>query len=436
MLLESMVVGSLAMGAAAAAGGYHRARKIGLTHWLPAYLASPPAPAPSPDEPIDLFLSVCDHYEPQWGRPNVDDALARVNEWVRRYPELFSRFEDADGIRPQHTFFFPQDEYRPEYLDALAPLCQEGFGDVDVHLHHDHDTEDGLREKLISFREALEHRHGLLRKDPDTGQTVYGFIHGNWCLNNSRRDGRWCGVDHETPILLETGCYADFTMPSAPSDTQTRTINSIYHAIDRPGRNAHDTGIRAAAGEAAPENSLLMIQGPLVPDFSRAKWGVIPKIENGDVLASHPPSIRRLPQWLQAGITLEGKPNWRFIKLHTHGCKPVNLEMWLGEQVVRFHADLADFCHTHPQYRLHYVTAWEMALLVRIAQKHSEWTSSEQIRQMRSLARGGEAPSVGQAPACLFSEPSEQIPTRKCGRSMSFTQLAGGSLPYARGHRP
>ena len=38
------------------------------------------------------------------------------------------------------------------------------------------------------------------------GVTLYGaayaFVHGNWALDNSRPDGRWCGIDAELPRLL------------------------------------------------------------------------------------------------------------------------------------------------------------------------------------------------------------------------------------------
>ena len=52
----------------------------------------------------------------------------------------------------------------------------------------------------------LHERHGLLRAGPETGKIIYSFIHGNWALDNSRPDGRWCGVDNEIDILVETGC--------------------------------------------------------------------------------------------------------------------------------------------------------------------------------------------------------------------------------------
>src|SRR5438132_607974 len=77
-----------------------------------------------------------------------------------------------------------------------------------------------FRRKLVWFRDVLAQRHGLLARDRTTGALGYGFIHGNWALCNSRPDGRWCGVNNELEILRATGCYADFTMPSAPHPTQ------------------------------------------------------------------------------------------------------------------------------------------------------------------------------------------------------------------------
>ena len=49
-------------------------------------------------------------------------------------------------------FFFPIEEYEPEYLDALAELCRAGFGEVEIHLHHDHDTPGTLRAKLARIQ--------------------------------------------------------------------------------------------------------------------------------------------------------------------------------------------------------------------------------------------------------------------------------------------
>ncbi|MFN0197626.1 MAG: hypothetical protein ACKVT0_12855 [Planctomycetaceae bacterium] len=350
---------------------YAMIRERDMQVWLPSYYY-PTEIKPKIDvdsDEVHVFIAVCDHYEPEWGNPDRKTAIARVDRWCRDYPALFSRFEDRRGRVPQHTFFFPQDQYDPAYLDRLAKLCKAGYGDVDVHLHHDRDTPIGLFEKLDEFRETLYRRHELLRLDPLTGEIVYGFIHGNWALCNSRADGRGCGIDHEIPILLDTGCYADFTMPSAPSETQTRTINSIYYAVDCPGKNkSHDHGLRAGAGKNPPQDGLLMVQGPLLPDWQHRKFGVLPRIENGDLHVGRPPTWERMKLWMNAHVHVEGRPDWLFVKLHTHGCKPGNIDMLLGREMQAFHQELAEHGRKNPQFHYHYVTAWEMAQLVHQAE--------------------------------------------------------------------
>ncbi len=367
-------VGSLALMAAVGVVVWREIRARDMQHWGRHCLfpAEPSGRIGTPlvaDEPVHVFIAICDHYEPEVGRPPKHVSIERVDRWVEEYPRLFGGFRDENGRRPQHTFFFPQDEYAPEYLDRLAVLCEAGYGDVDIHLHHDGDTADRLREKLESFRETLYHRHGLLRRDPVSGEIVYGFIHGNWALCNSRLDGRWCGVDQELTVLQETGCYADFTMPSAPSDTQTATMNSIYYARDLPGkRKSHDRGIRAAVGQPAPADHLLMVQGPLLFDWCNRKIGLMPRIENGDIHAGRPATWRRLQLWLKAGVHVAGKPNWKFVKLHTHGCQDGNIDTLLGPQMQAFHTDLARHAAEDSNFRYHYVTAWEMAQLVHQAE--------------------------------------------------------------------
>ena len=355
---------------AGAAGVYAGLRRKNLHLWLPGAIFSS-GTGNRFDGVQDIYIAICDHFEPQWGRPEKSVAIGRVDDWCREYPRQFERFRDSSGRPPQHTFFFPADEYQPEYLDRLAELCRAGFGDVDVHLHHDHDTAENLRQTLLDFKQTLHHRHELLRQDPRTGEVVYGFIHGNWALCNSRPDGRWCGVNEEVDILRQTGCYADFTLPSAPSATQTRTINSIYYANNCPGRaKSHETGIRARVGQVPPAESLLLIQGPLGLNWRNRKAGLIPRIENADLTAANPPTWDRFQHWRRAGVHVEGAPGSVFIKLHTHGCKPSNSKMWLGGAAAAFHEQLAKQA-AEGRFRFHYVTAWEMAQRVHELEQNS-----------------------------------------------------------------
>jgi hypothetical protein len=336
--------------------------------WLISYLCQTRRRLRRPRGPIHVLLCIADHFEPRIGQVSQDVARARVEAWVRQYPDRFGQFRDSDGRNPRHTFFFPIEEYDPEHLDALAALCRAGYGEVEVHLHHDNDTSENLRERLVAARECLHSRHGLLARDRRTGQRVFGFIHGNWALDNSRPDGRWCGVNDEIDVLREAGCYADFTFPSAPDSTQPRKVNSIYYAIDDPKRpRSHERGIDVGRGKV-PANGLMLIQGPLVLNWRERHWGLIPRVENGCLQANHPPRIDRMALWLKARVQVPGRPDWFFVKLYAHGTGEKTQPVLLGEPMVQFHRDLAERARADPDFRYHYVTAREMYNLVTAAE--------------------------------------------------------------------
>lgn len=367
-MLEGLALLAILMAATLAYLFFIRSRQ--MHRWAGSYFfTSEKRPDWSEDDEVDVFIAICDHWEPRCYGASDEKAIQRVARWRDEYPERFAQFHDVNGRVPLHSIFFPEDEYRPEYLDEIRSLVDNKFADVDIHLHHHNDTAEQLHEKLANFRDTLFHRHGYLRKDPVTGEIVYGFIHGNWALCNSRPDGQCCGVDQELTVLLQTGCYADFTLPSAPSATQIKTINSIYYAKDIPGQRAsHRSGIRARVGQQSPADHLLMVQGALLPDWQRRRLGVIPRTENSDLHQGRPGDLHRLKLWMKAGVHVAGRPDWRFVKLHAHGCKDGNIDTMLGQEMQTFHQQLQDFHVQHPNFRYHYVSAWEMAQLVHQAE--------------------------------------------------------------------
>lgn len=362
--------------------------------WLPSYLRQSPRRWATPGRgPVHLLLCVADHFEPHLGGATRAEADARLDRWVRDYPRLFGDLRDSDGRPPRHSFFYPVEDYRPDLLDPLAELCRAGFGEVEVHLHHDRDTADNLRATLTEARDTLAGRHGQLARDRRTGAVRYGFIHGNWALDNSHPDGCWCGVNNELDVLRETGCYADFTMPSAPNRAQTRTINNIYYAVDDPRRpKSHDTGTPVGCGPR-PANSLMLIQGPLVLDWSSRKWGLLPRVENGCIQGNQPAHAGRVRNWLRAGVRIPSRPDWYFVKLHTHGASEANMPVLLGEPMVRFHHDLARRAAEDPTFRYHYVTAREMYNLARAAE--DGWTGSVNEARDYELDWNGAGRPVG-----------------------------------------
>jgi hypothetical protein len=329
-----------------------------LHRWMRGYARhlARRARAPAVREPRHLLFAVCDHFEPLWGKPPQAVGERRVEAWRRGYPELAAAFRDADGHPPRHTFFFPGEEYAPSFLDGLGELARRGLGEVELHLHHDGDTADGLRATLGEYVAALT-RHGHLGRDAD-GRPRYAFIHGNWALCNARADGRWCGVDDELPVLFETGCYADFTFPAAPSECQPDIVNRIYWPDgDLAARRAYERGVAARVGEVKRDR-LLLIEGPLA--LARRPGTLAPRIDAGALDAGDPPSAARLATWTAQHIHVEGRPEWVFVKVHTHGAPEPNAQTLLGAPARRMHEELARRYNDGRRWILHYVTAREM----------------------------------------------------------------------------
>ena len=358
---------SLAL-AAMVAAGWRVLRSRHMDVWIVSYLKQLPRRLRGRPAGRLTHVHFCfaDHYEPFWRKADLTTAHARVQRWMDRYPVIARAHRDSDGRHPQHSFFYPEEEYDEKILGSLAELCRAGFGDVEVHLHHDNDTADNLRNTLNAFTRLLHDRHGLLRKDPKTGQVLYAFIHGNWALDNSRPDGRWCGVSDELSVLVETGCRVDMTLPSAPSNTQTSKINAIYFAKGQAGRcKSHDRGRDAALGGWATEGELLMVQGPLALNWHDRKAGVMPRIESSEISADALPTAARVALWEKACIHVQGAEDHLFIKVHTHGAEERTAAALLDGGMDGLWTELAQRFRDRPGYALHYVTAWEMYEKIR-----------------------------------------------------------------------
>jgi hypothetical protein len=181
--------------------------------WFPGYFSSWMTRLATP--PARVWLMIADHFEPFCSQADTSIAHRRTAMWSRKWPAIASRHRDSVENHPRYTFFYPEEEYCPEVLDSLAEMAEAGIADVEVHLHHDGEGEQNFLDRINSFKKNLFERHGLLRKQ--AGKIVFGFIHGNWALDNSLPDGRWCGLNNEITLLRDLGCYADFTLPSAPS---------------------------------------------------------------------------------------------------------------------------------------------------------------------------------------------------------------------------
>ena len=160
------------------------------------------------------MFCLVDHFEPFHQNVDFNTAKKRVDVWNERYPALAEKYFDADGKPPQHTWFYPP-HLDHTFLKDLVCLCKRGYGDIEMHLHHNHmepfpDTSETLKAKIKKCIDDYS-KYGIFCL-PD-GSRKYAFIHGDWSLDNSA-GSEICGVNDEITILKETGCYADFTFPS------------------------------------------------------------------------------------------------------------------------------------------------------------------------------------------------------------------------------
>lgn len=356
-------------------GTAHQKALRSLRYWLPGYSAGRLRRA-AQSRATRVWVTIADHFEPWWRGADAATAHDRIRHWTQAWPRVADRHADSAGYRPVYTFFYPEEQYEPAALDALARLRADGVADVEVHLHHDNDTEAEFTDRVSRFIHRLHDAHGLLRKDQ--GRIRFGFIHGNWALDNSLPDGRFCGLNNEITLLNQLGCYADFTLPSAPSPAQTRMVNTIYWATDDPARpKSHDTGVPVTVGgEVAGD--LMMIPGPLTVNLREWALPHVPKIECGELAGNCLPTQHRVRLWLRVAPRIGGDA---FIKLFAHGAPEKNAIPLLDEGALDRTFEYLNFEARESGAEVFFVTAYEMWAAVDALRRGVDPT--REVQEMR-----------------------------------------------------
>jgi hypothetical protein len=315
--------------------------------WLPHYLARRRAPVPA-DGPIDVIVALVDHFEPP-RRHGPERAVEIVEGWAARYRELVREIRDTDGRPPRHTWCY-RSEYRNDgCLALLAELSHDGFGEVEFHLHHGHDTPVSFRRKLEEGLDWFNGRGAMLTAEA-APRRRFAYVAGNWSLDNGARRPETSGCDTELTELREAGCYADFTFPALGSPAQPRRVNQLFLAKDDPGPKSYDRGGAELSVGRHTDGDLLLFQGPVHVDWRR---GTVEEaaLENG-----RRPAAGRLDDWLRAHVHVRGRPEWIFVKLHTHSVQ--SQEVLLGAPMLATWRAMVERW-TRPPFRLHFATARE-----------------------------------------------------------------------------
>lgn len=336
-----------------------------LDLWLPAYVAAAPYRFYRRIRRLSrhthiLFL-VCDHFEPRHGIRHAGQSVERMKAWHEGYGHFQSTCREQFGSAPLHTWFYPP-HHGNEHLAALAAMAHDGLGEVELHYHHDGDTEAELENDLRATL-AEYNRWGLLLESGRQPRASFGFIHGDWALGNSGH-GKHCGVNNELSVLQRLGCWADLTMPSA-QESQTRKINSIYYAQGCPKHpKSHDWGRNARVGRPDAKG-VMLIQGPLGINWRGASY---PRIENASLTDDNWGRPDRISKWIDCHVHVRGRPEWLFIKLHTHGAIERDFDALFGEKAMRMHRVLNSQYNDGKRYSLHYVTARQAFNIAKAAE--------------------------------------------------------------------
>jgi hypothetical protein len=358
--------------------------------------------------PVHLIVVVANHFEPSWsergGLLPLDEQRWRLERWCEVARATGEAVRDADGTPFRHTNFYPGEQYDAPILDTMAALQREGFGEVEIHLHHGveaPDTEENLRRALTEFRDLLAEEHGCLSREEPGGQPKYAFVHGNLALANSD-GGRFCGVDTEMRVLAETGCYVDMTLPAAPLKPQVPRLNALYECgrpLEEPVPHWTGPSLRVGRRPQLP----VILTGPLVFNWSRRLKGLpVPRLDDGSLTANYPSDFERLERWAGARVAVRGRPEWVFVKLYCHGFFTHDQSACIGEDARRFWSEALEESGRTGRYRIHFASARE-AFNIGMAAVDGRAGDPHQYRDYRLRpimserpARAGELVEVGE----------------------------------------
>ena len=315
--------------------------------------------------PTHLIILVANHFEPPIG----PTGLPALERWCKLARGTGDAVRDQDGTPFRHTNFFPAEQYDPTLLEMMAELQDHGFGEVEVHLHHGverPDTAENTKRQLLEFRDVIAERHRCLSRESESAPPRYAFVHGNWALANSA-GGKFCGVDSEMQILADTGCYADFTLPSAPDRSQVPRLNDIYqcgHPLTEARPHRSGPGLKVGDKPKLP----IIFTGPLVFDWTRRVKGLpLPRLDDGALAQNYPLNLGRLDRWKSAHISVEGRPEWTFVKLYAHGFFEWDQDAMIGEQMKRFLSEALEFGERTGQFKITFASAREAFNMVMAA---------------------------------------------------------------------
>jgi hypothetical protein len=294
-----------------------------------------------------VFL-MTDHYEPGRGSQGTDTSEV----WLRRYRTAVDGLVDSYGRKFQYTWFYPYDHKNEKVMRQLNQLVADGYGEVEFHWHHNHDSEASFNLDLADAASWFSQFGAMV--DSNTGKFRFSFIHGNWALDNSAA-AKHCGVSTEISALKRAGGYADFTFSTLSTPAQPGYINKLMHVVDTPAPKSYESGVEAHVGYRGSD--FLLVESPSAFDFPDLSFEV------GALEAKSAYQRHRLNLWLENAPQVKGRDDVRFVRVYTHGitASETLFERGAITQIAQDLLRTAGEMH----FKVHFVTAREAYNIIR-----------------------------------------------------------------------
>lgn len=320
-------------------------------YWYPTFVQQSLFSTTSSDDIQHLMFVVADHYEPGF----ESEAAIRANEaWLADYRNAVAGKTDSYGNRFVYNWFYPFDQRNDEVLQRLQAEVERGAGELEFHWHKPCLTAAEYHSELTDAVSWFQSAGAF--QAHDNTQPRFAFIAGNWDLDNGRGTG--CGVDNEISQLAHAGGYMDMTYSTLGSPAQPRKmINQLYYVEDTYTAKSYEQGTPVKVGGQTPDDPFLMFQGPL-----SFHWDL--SFEYGALESYALPSLLRIQRWIDSHIHVQGKPEWSFVKLYSHGIQsPDIVQLHLGPMLDQLKREVEG-----RGIKLHYVSARQAYNIVRAAE--------------------------------------------------------------------
>ena len=366
-MLTTILFITLALGLLFTAALILYIKKKRIDIWLKSYIRGLFSDPDTKEQTVDIMLLFVDHFE-------LNGHADRLEAWEVRYPQIAKKHFDSDGHHPKHSLFYAMDLMHEHELERLQHLVTEGVGEFELHWHHDHDTEETFSHKLTEAMKIF-HKYGYMKPYKEGQNACFSFIHGDWSLGNSRGE-KYCGVDNEISLLMEAGCYGDYTFPALFNEAQPPMINNIYYSTNNDQKASYFKGRVASVDQSQTDDEFMVFQGPLTINWKdwRHKWH--PTIEDGDIsrFPTHD-DPKRIDSWIRQKIHVKGQPTWQFVKIFCHGAQ--DHQSVVSDTTDRMFEYLETNYNDGKRYRLHYVSAREAYNIVKAAEDGNKGNPNE-----------------------------------------------------------